>query len=292
MYEPEVTVVTATSNIVDNDQADDFTLQVNLLARQSYPYVEHLVIDNASKDGTEVLLKEYKNAGFLNFFSEPDHGKFDAFNKGLIRAKGKYISFLSCDDFYHDITAIYDIVNLMEEENADFCFFPSYCCHPDGYVFQFMPAMLNAFQVAPCPRQAMFFKRSVLDEIRAFDDKFKLLADYDLVIRLLLHGYKGVLFEGNLVTYKLGEMVTKHTIQAEAECNHIFYKNYKPIYPVSNEILDRMVKFSEIPRPLLDKLVTVFPQQDRDLFFERYQQMYELRMQAVRNLREQARRNR
>ena len=81
-------------------------------------------MDNASKDGTEVLLKEYKNAGFLSFFSEPDRGKFDAMNKGILRAKGKYVSFLSCDDFYHDITAIADIVNVMEEEDADFCFFP------------------------------------------------------------------------------------------------------------------------------------------------------------------------
>lgn len=292
MYEPEVTVVTATSNIVEKDQADDFTLQVNLLARQTYPYIEHLVIDNASKDGTEILLKEYKNAGYLNFFSEPDRGKFEAYNKGLIRAKGKYISFISCDDFYHDITAIYDIVNLMEEENADFCFFPSYCCHPDGYAFQFVPAILNTFQVVPCPRQAMFFKRSVLDEMRAFDDKFKLLADYDLIIRLLLRGYKGVYFESNVLTYKLGEQVTKHTIQAEAECNHIFYKNYKPIYPVTNEILDRMVKLSEIPKPLLDTLVKAFPPEDRDLFYERYQQMCDLRLDAVRNLRQQERRNR
>ena len=114
MYEPEVTVITPTSNIVENNQADDFTLLVNLLDRQTYPYIEHLVIDNASKDGTEVLLKEYKNGGFLSFYSEPDRGKFDAMNKGILRAKGKYVSFLSCDDFYHDITAIADIVNLME----------------------------------------------------------------------------------------------------------------------------------------------------------------------------------
>ena len=198
MYEPEVTVITPTSNIVENNQADDFTLLVNLLDRQTYEYIEHLIIDNASKDGTEVLLKDYKNAGFLSFFSEPDRGKFDAMNKGILRAKGKYVSFLSCDDFYHDITAIADIVNVMEEEDADFCFFPSYCCHPEGYAFQFVPAMLNAFQVSPCPRQAMFFKKSVLTEIGSFDEKFKLLADYDLIIRLLLRGYKGVLFEGNV----------------------------------------------------------------------------------------------
>lgn len=292
MYEPEVTVITPTSNIVENDQADDFTLLVNLLDRQTYPYVEHLVMDNASKDGTEVLLKEYKNGGFLSFYSEPDRGKFDAMNKGILRAKGKYISFLSCDDFYHDITAISDIVNVMEEEEADFCFFPSYCCHPDGYVFQFVPAMLNAFQVAPCPRQAMFFKKSVLTEIGCFDEKFKLLADYDLVLRLLLMGYKGVLFDGNVVTCKLGEQAAKRVTQVEAECNHIFYKNYKPMYPLSNEQLDRMVKFSEIPRPLLEKLANAFAEEDYDMFMERYQQMYEMRLDAVKSMREQERRGR
>lgn len=292
MYEPDVTVITPTYNIVENDQADDFTLLVNLLDRQTYPYVEHLIIDNASNDGTEVLLKEYKNGGYLSFFSEQDRGKFDAMNKGILRAKGKYVSFLSCDDFYHDITAIADIVNLMEQEDADFCFFPSYCCHPEGFVFQFAPAMLNAFQVSPCPRQAMFFKKSVLTEIGSFDEKFKLLADYDLVIRLLLMGYKGVLFEGNVVTCKLGVQAAKHTTQAEAECNHIFYKNYKPLYPVTNEQLDRLVKFSEIPKPLLDKLAKVFPPEDEELFYERYQQMYDMRVDAVRSLREQERRGR
>ena len=290
MYEPEVTIITPTSNIVDKGQADDFTLLVNLLDRQTYEFVDHLIIDNASQDGTEVLLKEYKNSGFLTFYSEPDRGKFDAMNKGLLRAKGKYVAFLSCDDFYHDITGIADVVNVMEEEDADFCFFPSYCCHPEGYVFQFIPAMLNTFQVAPCPRQAMFFKKSVLNELRGFNEKFKLLADYDLVIRLVLGGYKGVLFDGNIVTCKLGEQVSKNTTQVEAECNHIFYKNYKNMYPMSNEVLDRMVKFSEIPKPLLDKLAMKFPSEDRDLFYEKYQQMYELRMEAVKNLRQQERR--
>lgn len=290
MYEPEVTIITPTSNIVDKGQADDFTLLVNLLDRQTYEFVDHLIIDNASQDGTEVLLKEYKNSGFLTFYSEPDRGKFDAMNKGLLRAKGKYVAFLSCDDFYHDITGIADVVNVMEEEDADFCFFPSYCCHPEGYVFQFIPAMLNTFQVAPCPRQAMFFKKSVLNELRGFDEKFKLLADYDLVIRLVLGGYKGVLFDGNIVTCKLGEQVSKNTTQVEAECNHIFYKNYKNMYQMSNEVLDRMVKFSEIPKPLLDKLAMKFPSEDKDLFYEKYQQMYELRMEAVKNLRQQERR--
>ena len=250
MYEPEFTVITPTYNIVDNNQADDFTLLVSLLGKQTYPYIEHIIIDNNSQDGTVDFLKEYKNSGYISFFSEPDRGKFDAMNKGILRAKGKYIGFLSCDDFYHDITGIADIINVMEEENADFCFFPSYCIQPDGTAFQFIPSMLNVFQVAPCTRQAIIFKRAALEKMSFFDEKFKLMADYDLIIRCILAGLKGVMFDGNIVTYKMGEQIMKHSVQSEAECNHIFYKNYKTMYQMTNEVLERMVKYSEIPKPL------------------------------------------
>ena len=292
MYEPEFTVITPTYNIVENNKADDFTLLINLLDKQTYPYIEHLIIDNASTDETVTLLKEYKNSGFINFFSESDRGKFNAMNKGLMRAKGKYVSFLSCDDFYQDITAIADIVNLMEAEDADFCFFPSYCIHPEGYAFQFVPAILNTFQVTPCPRQAMFFKRSALESLRGFDEKFKLLADYDLQIRLLLNGLHGIYFERNVMTYKLGEQGMKRLTQVEAECSHIFYKNYKNLYPMSNDVLDRMVKFSEIPKPLLEKLSTNFAPEDKETFFEMYEQMYTMRNEAIKEQRARERRNR
>lgn len=292
MYEPDVTVITTTSNIVEHEQADDFALLVNLLDRQTYPQVEHLVIDNASTDGTIDLLKDYKNLGYLNFFTEPDNGKFEAYNKGLMRAKGKYVSFISCDDFYHDITAIQDMVDLMEQEDADFCFFPSYCVHPEGYAFQFVPAILNTFQVTPCPRQAMFFKRTALESVRGFDDKFKLLADYDLQIRLMLNGLHGVYFERNVMTYKLGEQGMKRLAQVEAECSHIFYKNYKNLYPMTNDVLDRMVKYSEIPKPLLEKLSTNFAPEDKELFFQMYEQMYTVRNEAIKEQRARERRNR
>ena len=39
MYEPEVSVITPTSNIVETEQADDFNLLINILNRQTYPSV-------------------------------------------------------------------------------------------------------------------------------------------------------------------------------------------------------------------------------------------------------------
>lgn len=280
--DPKFTIITTTKNIIDKDQTDDFYLQVNLLDKQTYPEIEHLVIDGASTDETDVLLKEYKSKGYINFFSERDTSKVQAYNKGIMRAKGKYICFLSVDDFFHDITAIQDIVNLMEANNADFTFAPAYCRHPEGFVFLFQPAMYNAFQVMPCARQAMVFKRSVLEKENYFDEKFKILSEYDMIIRLMMKKYNGIFFDGNYTTYKLGERALENPDKAMQECKSIFYKNYKNLVRLDDQILNYMAEYSEFPRELLEKLAGCFPPEDKELFFERCEEMHKLRVESRR----------
>lgn len=281
--DPKFTIITTTKNIIDKDQTDDFYLQVNLLDKQTYPEIEHIVIDGASTDETDVLLKEYKTKGYINFYSERDTSKVQAYNKGIMRAKGKYICFLSVDDFFHDITAIQDVVNLMEANNADFSFSPAYCRHPEGFVFLFQPAMHNAFQVMPCARQGMVFKRSVLEKENYFDEKFKILSEYDMIIRLMMKKYHGIYFDGNYTTYKLGERAFENPDKAMQECKSIFYKNYKNLVRLDDQILDYMAEVSEFPRELLEKLADCYPAEDREIFFERCEEMHKLRLENQRS---------
>ena len=146
--EPVVTVITAVKNIISTGKVNDFALQCTLLELQSYPRIEHLVIDGGSTDGTLELLEKYKEKEIIRYISEPDISKFDAFNKGLKLAKGKYVTFLSADDFYHDITVFEDIVNQMDTENAVFSFSPAYCRHPYGTVFLYQSDEEPICQVA------------------------------------------------------------------------------------------------------------------------------------------------
>ena len=279
--EPSVTIVTPTYNLLENNLADDFNLLISLLELQTYPYIEHLVIDKASNDGTVEMLKNYKNLGFFNFYSERDTGKFDAYNKGVMRAKGKYITFLSCDDFIHDITSIYDIVNLMEANNADFTFAPAYCRHPEGFVFLFAPSMYNAFQAMPCSRQAMFFKKSMIEKENYFDLKFKTMSDFDFIMRIIMKKYTPAYFDTNYVTYKLGTKPMENLQRSEEEVKAIYYKNFRSIYPLNDDILDRMAKYSEFPKGLLDKLAVYFPEADREIFYQKCEEMHQLRLSAL-----------
>lgn len=278
--EPFVTIITPTHNLLENNLADDFNLLISLLDMQTYPNIEHLIIDNMSNDGTVEMLKDYKNKGYINFFSERDTGKFNAYNKGVMRAKGKYVTFLSCDDFIHDITSIYDIVNLMEANEADFTFAPAYCRHPEGFVFLFAPSMHNAFQVMPCARQAMFLKKSMIEKEGYFDEKFKTMSDFDFIMRIIMKRYTPVYFDNNYVTYKYGVKALENPQRSEEESKAIYFKNFRTLYPLNDDALNKMAKFSEFPQPLLEKLSKYFPDEDRELFFDRCEQMHKLRVDA------------
>ncbi|MFI3300647.1 MAG: glycosyltransferase [Candidatus Gastranaerophilales bacterium] len=279
--EPYITIITPTHNIIENQQMDDFNRLVSMLDIQTYKNIEHLVIDNASTDGTVEVLKEYKNKGYLNFYSEKDMGKFGAYNKGIIRANGKYVAFLSCDDFLHDITAIQDVVNMLETNKGDFSYSPAYCRHPDGYTFLFQPAIYNVFQVMPCARQAMFFRKAVLERENFFDEKLKYLADFDLIIRLMMKKCKGLFFDGNYTTYKFGQKVLDNNDQVELESKMIFNKNYRKLLPMNDTTLSGLVNTSTFPAELLEKLSTFFPPEDKELFLERCETMRKIREQAL-----------
>lgn len=278
--EPLVSIVTPTHNIIENGLTDEFNLLVNLLDKQTYPNVEHIIIDKASTDDTQLLLKDYKNKGYIHFFSEPDSGKYQALNKGIMHAKGKYIAFVSCDDFFHDITGIAEVIELMEANDADFSFAPAYCIHPEGFVFLFEPAIYNAFQVMPCSRQAMFFKKSVLEKEGYFDEKFKIMGDFDMIMRLMLKRYKPLRIAKNYTTYRLSEKTMSYPERAEAECRAIYIKNFRNIFPLTNPIVDNIVKYSEFPPALLEKLSAFYPLEDKQLFMDACEEMHRIRVEA------------
>ena len=281
---PYITIVTPTYNLIDNNLADEFNILTTLLSRQTYPNVEHIVIDKASKDGTVTLLSDYKSKGYLQFYSEPDTGRYDALSKGVMRAKGKYVAFLNPCDFIHDIMALEEIVVAMEENEAAYSFGTSYALHPDGFVIPFSPAILNVFQVAPCALQAMVFRKDVLSAENYFDPKLKNMADFDLIMRLVMKEYPGILYDKNYVTYKISKDSVNDIEKINNEVRQVYIKNFRSIYPLTNEIVDKITKFSEFPRDLLEKLAVYFPPENKEDFFAVCEEMRRIRTEAYNQI--------
>lgn len=59
--------------------------------------VEYVVIDGGSTDNTLQILNKYKNKISI-LVSEPDKGIYDAMNKGIRKANGKWLIFINCGD--------------------------------------------------------------------------------------------------------------------------------------------------------------------------------------------------
>lgn len=75
---------------------------------QDYPYVEHIIVDGKSEDGTPALLQKYAGSRDessckhdIRWISEPDGGLYDAMNKAIGMASGNYILFLNAGDKLH-----------------------------------------------------------------------------------------------------------------------------------------------------------------------------------------------
>src|SRR4051812_32065996 len=68
---------------------------------QTFPGKEIIVVDGGSTDGTIDLIKSY-GPRIESWLSEPDRGVFDAFNKGIKRARGRWLYFLGSDDYLYD----------------------------------------------------------------------------------------------------------------------------------------------------------------------------------------------
>jgi len=97
---PLVSIITVTYN-----SAHLLEGTIRSVLMQNYPHIEYLIIDGASTDYTQTIIKltqntndRLLNAKMFRWVSEPDGGLYDAMNKGLCMAKGDFVWFLNAGD--------------------------------------------------------------------------------------------------------------------------------------------------------------------------------------------------
>lgn len=92
---PLISVITVTFNC-----RELLPQTLESVRQQTLPDVEHIIVDGASTDGTRELIAENKGRAGA-WISEPDKGIYDAMNKGLRMARGRYVLFLNAGDTFY-----------------------------------------------------------------------------------------------------------------------------------------------------------------------------------------------
>ena len=117
-----ITYVTITYNA-----AQVLQRTLDSVLQQDYPDIVHLIIDGASNDGTLQLIDDYiqrsnaaDNGHRVQVTSEPDHGIYDAMNKGLRSLDGDYVCFLNAGDFLPSPDTVSSIVSAVSQRDGSF----------------------------------------------------------------------------------------------------------------------------------------------------------------------------
>lgn len=183
---PVISIIVAVFNGVD-------TLQqcIDSIAQQTYPNKELIIIDGGSKDGTVDLLKT-NNEQISAWISEPDHGIYSAWNKGLAKAKGEWICFLGADDYFWDtqvldrmasqlmmippdIRVAYGQIMLLNNDGENL--------YPIGEPWKEVKERFK--QVMSIPHPGLMHRHSLFEQHGNFDESFRIGGDYELLLREL-----------------------------------------------------------------------------------------------------------
>lgn len=156
---------------------------------QDYPDVEYIIIDGASTDGTQEVIARY--APIPTVVSEPDKGIYDAMNKGIRLAQGDVIGILNADDIYAQKDILSRVARQFSENEIQACYgdlvyFSSSA--PDNVVRYWRAGRFSegAFSKGWNPPHPTFFvKRDVYATWGAFDTRYVMGNDIELMMRLL-----------------------------------------------------------------------------------------------------------
>lgn len=182
MASPLVSIITPSYN-----QAEFLEHTLNSVLEQDYPYIETLVVDGGSTDGSLEIIHKYAHR-LTWWVSERDQGQADAINKGFARARGEIVAWLNSDDLYLPGAIRAAVEALQAHPQAGMVFGDAITIDPRGRPLNSLifgdwglPELLR-FRIICQP--AVFMRRSVLERAGYLDQSFHFMLDHHLWLRM------------------------------------------------------------------------------------------------------------
>jgi glycosyltransferase involved in cell wall biosynthesis len=198
-----LTVVTATRDVVAAGRKASMERCVKSVSAIPVPH-EHIVCDGGSTDSTMELLESLSSSHRnLRVFSEPDNGIYQAFNRGVMNARGKWIYFLGSDDYLTSPCALVEVLNAAESKSAQMAISPVE--HSDGSCyFSGIKDFGNILIIKPYSHQGVLMHKSVIEDLGFFSEEYRIASDFKLCLMAHLKNVSCIFVNKRYANFSVG----------------------------------------------------------------------------------------
>ena len=200
------------SIVMPNYKSKTLSKAIKSILKQSYKNVELIVVDGDSGKSTIKILKKFDNK--IDFWiSEKDKGMWDAWNKGLKLAKGKFVGVVDSSNILYPKAM--EILSNYIKNNPKIDFVCGTVIKDGRILGGFNPEKIyKKFNIIPSSVVGFFIKTKSLKKVGYLNLNYKIQADYDLLYRIIVkHKLKGIHTKGTEIFGDLGDsgFSTKHS---------------------------------------------------------------------------------
>ena len=179
---------------------------------QSFDGYEYIVVDGNSKDETLNIIKKYEPRfnGNMKWVSEPDLGIYDAMNKGINLACGDWLIFINCGDLFFDDNSLRNLFLFINSNDIK-----EGLIYGDVSVINEKGALLRTIKYPGkinktflienmlC-HQSTVYSKSIFKKMGLYDLRYKICADYDMLLKIYFNGVGLVHYNAILSKYLSG----------------------------------------------------------------------------------------
>ena len=176
MNQPLISIVTIVYN-----GARQLEKTIESVLYQTYPHIEYIIVDGGSTDGTLAIIKSYENR-LAKWISEPDKGIYDAMNKGIDLATGKWINFMNCGDQFISENVVEKISKYLGEAH-DIVYGDAIVLYPTFNTKLKTTPVRKLWKGMSFCHQAAFVRTALMKEFK-FDLSYKVSGDFDFLYRM------------------------------------------------------------------------------------------------------------
>tara|TARA_B100000989_G_C19532248_1_gene470766 strand:- start:2391 stop:5516 length:3126 start_codon:yes stop_codon:yes gene_type:complete len=178
--------------IVNFNYSQYLRQSIESVLAQSFQNIQIIIIDDGSTDDSHEILDYYESVYNLKVVRNSNQGLTASNNTALRLARGKYITRLDADDFFHE-DAIQQLVNLLEKDSSLVAVFPDYAIvDQEGNVLHYESR--NDFKKdvdlfdSPAHGACTLIKAEILKKVGGYNESYLCQDGWDAWLKLLQQG--------------------------------------------------------------------------------------------------------